>query len=208
MFSKIDLSRAYQQVVMVKDSREHLTLNTHKGLFAVNRLAFGVASAPAIFQKVMDNMLKGLKGVICYLDDILVMGQNEREHLDNLDSLLSRLQERGVRIKTEKCEFLKPELQFLGHVISKRGISATPEKVKAVLEAPVPINKKQLRAFTGMVTYYGKFLPELSTVLFPLNQLLCKNAPWDWSEQCDLAFKKAKELLVKAPVLAHYDPEA
>lgn len=100
------------------------------------------------------DILKGLKRVICYLDDILVMGQNEREHLENLDGLLTRLYKMGVPIKTDKCNFLfKFKLQFFGHVSCKNGIAATPENIKAVMEAPVPIDKNQLRTSKGMVTF-------------------------------------------------------
>lgn len=88
-FSKIDPSRAYQQVVLAENSRKHLTLNTHKGLYAMNRLPFGIASAPSIFQMIMDNMLKGFQGVSCYLDDILVTGKSKDEHLRNLEAVLS-----------------------------------------------------------------------------------------------------------------------
>ncbi|XP_064469661.1 uncharacterized protein K02A2.6-like [Ornithodoros turicata] len=90
-FSKIDLNRAYQQVLMNEDSSKLLTLNTHMGLYAVNRLLLGVASAPAIFQKIMDGILKGLPGVICYLDDILITERTEEEHLQNLEKVLKRL---------------------------------------------------------------------------------------------------------------------
>ncbi|XP_064470249.1 uncharacterized protein K02A2.6-like [Ornithodoros turicata] len=205
-FSKIDLSQAYQQVVVDEQSSQYLTLNTHKGLYRVKRLAFGISSAPSIFQRVMDNMLKDLEGVICYLDDILVTGSNEKDHLQNLERVLQRLDERGVRIKRKKCDFFKQELRFLGHVISDRGISTAPDKVNAILYAPAPKDKKQLKSFIGLVTYYTKFLADLSTVMHPLNNLLCKNAPYAWSSQCESAFVKVKQMLAAAPILAHYDP--
>ncbi|XP_064462940.1 uncharacterized protein K02A2.6-like [Ornithodoros turicata] len=205
-FSKIDLNRAYLQVTMDERSSDYLTLNTHKGLFRVKRLAFGVSSAPAIFQRIMENILHGLDGVICYLDDILVTGKSELQHLENLERLLQRLAERGVRIRREKCEFFKHELRFLGHVINDKGIATAPDKVAAVLNAPAPKDKKQLKSFIGLVTYYTKFLADLSTVMHPLNTLLCKNVPWKWSRDCQLAFHKIKKMLVSAPVLAHYDP--
>ncbi|XP_064478224.1 uncharacterized protein K02A2.6-like [Ornithodoros turicata] len=142
-YSKIDLSRAYQQVLMSPTSRRYLTVNTHKGLFEVNRLPFGIASAPALFQRIMDNLLKGLDGVICYLDDILITGRTEADHLKNLENLLERLRLRGVRIKKDNCEFLKREVRFLGHIIGANGVSTDPRKVQAILEAPRPEYRKQ-----------------------------------------------------------------
>lgn len=192
IFSKIDLSRAYQQVAVEVESRQYSTLNTHKGLYQVKCLAFGVASPPSIFKIIMDSLVKGLTSVTRYLDDILVMGHDEKEHLENLDSLLNRLSDGGVRNKRKKCDFLKRELHFLGHIINDKRISTVPDKVKAATDAPAPKRKKQLKSFLGMVTYYGKFLPELSTVLFPLNRLLCKNVLWRWSKQCEEDFQTEK----------------
>ncbi|XP_064476257.1 uncharacterized protein K02A2.6-like [Ornithodoros turicata] len=206
LFSKIDLSRAYLQVLMSAASRKYLTVNTHKGLFEVNRLPFGVASAPALFQRIMDTMLKGLDGVVCYLDDILVTGRTEAEHMENLESVLKCLSSRGVRVKKEKCEFLKSELQFLGHVIGMNGISTAPEKVQAILEAPAPSDRKQLRSFLGMITYYAKFLSKLSSIAYPLNRLLSEKVKWTWSSESQRAFEALKKAMASAPVLQHYDP--
>ncbi|XP_064469988.1 uncharacterized protein K02A2.6-like [Ornithodoros turicata] len=207
-FSKIDLNRAYLQVEVDEQSSRYLTLNTHKGLYKVNRLAFGITSAPAIFQRIMDNMLKDLDGVIVYLDDILVMGRSEQEHIRNLERVLQRLMERGVRIKRGKCEFLKTELQYLGHVINAEGVKPSKEKVEAVLRAPAPTDKQQLRSLLGVINFYGKFLPDLSSVLYPLHRLLKLKVAWSWNQQCQMAFNRVKELLASPPVLVHYDPDA
>ncbi|XP_049519647.1 uncharacterized protein K02A2.6-like [Dermacentor silvarum] len=205
-FSKIDLNRAYPQVVMSESSKQYLTLNTQKGLFAVNRLAFGISSTPGIFQRIIDTMLKGLHGVCCYLDDILVTGKNDEEHFINLEAVLKRLLERGVRVKKEKCSFFQQDLCYLGHRIGAQGISATTEKVDALLKAPAPTDRQQLQSFLGVVNFYGKFLPNLATVAQPFFRLLRKNAPWCWDECCQEAFTKIKNLLASPPTLAHYDP--
>ncbi|KAK8758930.1 hypothetical protein V5799_003440 [Amblyomma americanum] len=171
-FSKIDMSRAYQQVVMAESSRKLLTINTDKGLYTMNRLAFGISSAPSIFQRIMDNMLKGLEGVSCYLDDILVTGKTKQEHFHNVEAVLSRLQERGVRIRRDKCSFFQRELRYLGHVINAEGVCASAKMVLALLNAPAPKDKQQLQSFLGMVNYYGKFVQRLSTLAQPLYRLL------------------------------------
>ena len=105
-FSKLDLSQAYQQLTLDTESSKYVTINTHRGLYRYLRLPFGVASAPAIFQKVMDTILQGIPHVICYIDDILVTGANDSDHLNNLATVLQRLETHGVRMKKAKCEFM------------------------------------------------------------------------------------------------------
>ena len=117
LFSTLDLSHAYNQVVLDDGSLKYLTINTHRGFYQYTRLPFGVASAPSVFQKMMDTILQGMDGVICYLDDILESGRTEEEHLTNLRKVLERLQEHGIRPKRAKCTFLKTSVQYLGHVI-------------------------------------------------------------------------------------------
>lgn len=207
-FSKIDLNRADHQVVVSESSREYLTLNTHKGLFAVNRLPFGVSSAPSIFQRIMDTMLKDLKGVSCYLDDVLITGRTADEHFANLEAVLKRLTERGVRVKKEKCSFFQKELRYLGHVISAAGVSTTPEKIEALTKAPAPTSKQQLQSFLGVVNYYGKFVPRLSTLAAsPLYKLLRRDHPWRWDAPRQMAFEEVKNALASSAILAHYDPD-
>ncbi|KAJ8021906.1 hypothetical protein HOLleu_39239 [Holothuria leucospilota] len=205
VFSKLDLSQAYQQMLVDEDSRKYLTINTQKGLYQYNRLAFGVASAPAIFQSVMDQILQGIDGVMCYLDDILITGMNTEQHLERLRLVLNRLKDHGLRLKASKCKFLQGSLLYLGHVIDREGIRPYPEKVHDIMEAPSPSDIGELRSFLGMVQYYAKFLPNLSTTLHPLNDLLKVTSKWNWSKECEAAFQKAKECITSAKVLMHYD---
>ena len=135
VFSKLDLAQAYQQVSLEKESQKYTTINTTRGLFQYCRLPFGISSAPGIFQRIMENLLRGLSGVCVYLDDVLVAGKTEQEHLKNLDKVLSRLKEAGLCLKRSKCEFLLPEVEYLGHILTKEGIKPSQRKVKAVLEA-------------------------------------------------------------------------
>ena len=200
-FTKLDLAHAYQQLNLDDESRPYTTINTHRGLFRYTRLPFGVAAAPAIFQRTMESLLGDLPHVCMYLDDILVTGESETAHLQNLASVLERLTSAGVRLKREKCAFMIPEVEYLGHRISAEGIYPVPEKVKAVREAPTPKDVSQLRSFLGLVNYYGKFLPNMTTLLRPLYDLLQSARRWSWGKFQDQAFRKAKELLSSAPVL-------
>ena len=204
-FSKLDLSHAYQQIELEKESRKYTIINTHKGLFRYNRLPFGIASAPSIFQRVMDTLLQGIPGVCVYIDDILVAGSTEEEHLARLSEVLKRLAESGMRLKQEKCSFLLSSVEYLGHTISREGLKTSESKVKAISNAPAPSNVSELRSFIGLVNYYGKFLPDLATTLTPLYELLHAKKKWSWGKEQEKSFREIKELLKSSRVLTHFD---
>ena len=206
-FSKVDLASAYQQIVLDEASREYTTINTHKGLFQYIRLPFGVASAPAIFQRTIENILQGVKHVCVYLDDILVTGTTEEEHLQNLDQVLSKLENAGIRLKRNKCAFMLPAVEYLGHRISAEGLQPTQKKVQAIHDAPAPSNVGQLKSYLGLLNYYCKFLPNLSCTLAPLYRLLQNQVKWHWGKEEQEAFKKSKDALKSDCVLVHFDPE-
>ena len=202
-FSKLDLARAYKHMEVEESSRPYLL-----GLFRYRRLPFGNASAPAIWQKAMSIVLQGCQGTICYIDDNLVTGKTRSEHEENLRQVFRRLQQYGLRVKLSKCQFFQDELEFLGHTISREGVRPTKERVDNILSAKCPRNKMELKSFIGLMTYNVKFLPAITSVLHPLYSLLRKNARWSWGKKHKHAFKKAKELVSKAPVLAHYSVES
>ena len=124
----------------------------------------------------MENLLQGIPGVSSYLDDILITGPTDSEHLKTLDKVLDRIKNAGLRLKQHKCAFLLSAVEYLGHKISAEGIQPTEEKVRAIKEAPPPTNVTQLRSSLGLVNYYGKFLPHLASVLAPLYNLLQKKS--------------------------------
>ena len=129
-FSKIDLTHAYQQLKLSPTSQELVTINTHRGLYQYTRLPFGVASAPAIFQKVMDTVLQGLPKVMCYLDDILISASTPEEHLDNVKQVLQRLKQYGIRARKTKCAFMCTAVEYLGHRIDSKGLHTLESKVR------------------------------------------------------------------------------
>ena len=133
-------------------------------------------------------------------------GTTKEEHLRNLEQVLRRLQEYGIRMKRNKCSFLQDSVEYLGHRVDAEGIRATPEKLAAIEKAPMPQNVQQLRSFLGLLNYYRKFLPNLAMIIQPLNDLLQKNQRWHWSEKCTQAVRNAKQLLTTSNLLTHYDP--
>lgn len=205
-FSKIDLSKAYLQMEVHPDDRYLLTLNTHKGLYQPTRLMFGVANAPAKFQKFMEGVLRDIPGVSVFIDDIRVTAANDDEDWNRLTEVLKRLNELNMRANLQKSEFMKDHIVYCGHIIDRNGIRQVPKKAEAVMNMKIPTSREEVRAFLGLINYYGRFLPNLSTVLYPINQLLKDKVPFHWSSDCEKAYDTIKQMIASDLVLAHYDP--
>lgn len=205
VFSKLDLSHAYAQLSVDKESQEYLTINTHKGLYSYTKLPYGVKSAPKIFQAKMDQILQGVEKCVCKQDDILIGGDNWQENLKILADVLEKLHRHNIHLKRSKCEFLKPEVVYLGLRINAEGLHPVDEKVDAVKKAPVPSNVSELRSFLGMIQYYHSFLPGLATTLAPLHRLLKKDVLWEWTADCQQAYEACKQGLTSDVLLVHYD---
>ena len=126
----------------------------------------------------MENVLQGIPNTCIYLDDVLVMGNTQESHLANLEAVLSKLQTAGLRLKRSKCIFMRPSVEYLGHQIFAKGIQPTEDEVRGIKDAPTPTNVIQVWSFVGLVNYYGKILPNLSSILAPLYTLLQKGAQW------------------------------
>ena len=208
VFSKLDANSGFWQIPLEKDSRLLTTFITPSGRYHFNKLPFGISSAPELFQKRMTKILCGLDGVLCLMDDVLVFGNSREEHNTRLVAALERIEAAGVTLNTDKCEFAKDHLKFLGHIISKDGVRADPTKTTAVLQMKPPKNIAELRRFMGMVNQLGKFSPNLAELTHPLRLLLSKKHSWTWSESQETAFSRVKAELTKPTVLGHYDPKA
>lgn len=207
MFTKIDLSQAYLQLEVDPEDQEILTLSTHLGLFRPTRLMYGVSPAPAIWQRLMEEVLNGIPGVTVFLDDIRITGPNDRVHLERLEEVLKRLSQYNMRINLEKCQFFADRIEYCGYLIDRDGIHKVRKKIDAVQDMPVPENKDQVRSFVGLVNYYGRFFPQLSTTIYPLNCLLRNDVPFRWTKECDEAFKKVKDEMQSDRFLVHYSTE-
>ncbi|XP_043282539.1 uncharacterized protein K02A2.6-like [Venturia canescens] len=187
-FTQIDLEHAYMQIPVEESSRDCLTITTHKGLYRYTKMTEGIASGPGDFQRKIEQCLAGISGAIPYLDNIFCTGKTDEEHLKTLNAVCKRLEECGFKVNINKCDFFKEKLDILGFVIDKDGLHKAKTKVNAMIEAPTPIDKKQLDSFLGLVTYYARFLPERATRLKPLYE--CAKADrFKWSEECAKAFE-------------------
>ena len=150
-FSKLDLSHAYQQIELEPASRRYVTVSTHRGLYQYRRLPFGVSSAPAVFQQLMEQALQGIQGVVCYLDDLLISGMSPQEHWNKVEEVLHRLDEWGFKLRKDKCHFLQSAVEYLGYRIDAAGLHASTAKIDAILNAPRPADVRQLRSFLGLI---------------------------------------------------------
>ena len=183
-----------------------MTINTHKGLFRYTRLPFGVSVAPSVFQRTLESLLAGIPNVCIFLDDILVTGKTEAEHMENIRLVLQRLQNAGLKVNKQKCELFRSSVTYLGHRIDRHGLHPTTDKVEAIRNAHNPTNVKELKAWLGIVNYYGRYMENLSSKLAPLYMLLKKGVKWMWNKAQEDAFIEAKEALQSDALLVHFDP--
>ena len=140
-FSKIDLTKAYLQVELHKESKRYLVINTSRGLKEYTRMPYGVKPASGIFQRYIENALKGIPRTSVKIDDILVTGQNDEDHLRNLASVFNVLEEIGATVNKRKCKFFANEIEYVGFIIDKHGLRTNPEKVKAIRVASTHLLK-------------------------------------------------------------------
>ena len=206
-FSKLDASSGYWQIKLDEPSSKLLTFQTPFGRFKFNHLAFGVKSASEVFQRKVGEIIEGLEGCKNNQDNIIIWGSSKVEHDKRLKAILDRIQAANLKLNREKCVFGVQQLKFLGHTFTKNGIKPDESKVKAILEMPHPQSKQDLRRFMGMVTYLGKFLPNLSTISTPLRQLLQEDILWHWTDEHSSAIQSIKKLITQSPVLKYFDPK-
>jgi len=204
-FSTLDLAFGYWQVELDEAAREKSAFTTFKGLYEFTRMPFGLCNAPATFQRIMQKILAGLEWKSCfvYLDDVLVASKTFTEHLEHLRDVFLRLRAARLQLKPRKCGLLRPEVPFLGHVISRQGIRPDPSKTEKVRNYPHPVDTTGVRCFLGLASYYRRFIPGFATVAAPLHALTKKNVTFQWSAECEEAFVQLKELLTSAPVLVY-----
>ncbi|UYV66480.1 hypothetical protein LAZ67_4001837 [Cordylochernes scorpioides] len=206
LFSKLDANSGFWQIPLSEESSSLTTFLTPFGRYRFKRLPFGISSAPEVFQRKMSNLLESQSGVNCHMDDIVIWGATQEEHDERLRCVLRKLQDSGLTLNKEKCIFSVKEIKFLGHLITERGVLPDPNKVQAIREFPSPSSISEVRRFLGMVNFTGKFIPDLSTILYPLNQLLVKRNDWRWDSAQEEAFEKVKKLLSTSPALTLLTP--
>ena len=202
-FTALDLKSGYHQIEMDEKDKEKTAFTCHVGLFEYNKLPFRLANGPSIFQELMFNVLEGLDYCFAYIDDILIYSESLEEHLKHIQAVFDRLSQHGLKLKLKKCNFVQSETNYLGFVISDKGIKPDASKVEAIRNMPNSTTVKHVRSFLGMCSYYRRFLPNFSEIAAPLVALTKKYAKCKWSSSCQAAFKELKKSLTIIPLLAY-----
>ena len=201
IFTSLDLASGYHQIRIHSDDVPKTAFTAAGEHYEFLVMPFGLTNAPATFQRCMNSLFKHLPFVAVYLDDILMFSRTPEQHLQHVEAVLQILKEQNLYCKLKKCEFNKPELRFVGHIVGAKGIRPDPAKLTAVTNWPVPHNMHELRKFLGFTNYFRKFLQGYSQRTAPLTNLTRKNVPYEWTEQCQTNFEQLKSDLTSAPVL-------
>ena len=171
IFSALDLTSGYYHIKLGKASHAKTTLVTPFGKWEFNMVPFGFTQAQAYFQALISKVLEGLSHfAIVYLDDIIIFSKTEEEHLQHLEIIFEKLHYTGLKLKRSKCSFMKMHIEYLGHLISEKGIEPMPDKLSAIKEMPAPRNPKEIKQFLGLVRFYQKFIPRFSDIAKPLTR--------------------------------------
>ena len=142
---------------------------------------------------------------MAYLDDIIIFSQNEQEHLKHIEIIFMKLKKAGLKLKESKCNFLKMEIHYLGHLISVDGIQPLPEKLDSICDIPRPRSPEEIKQFLGLTGYYRKFIPWFSDMARPLTKLLAHDCEFVWTNQCDISLQMLKDTLCSALILKYPD---
>ena len=204
LFTSLDLFSGYWQAPLDPETSDRTGFQTSDGSYVFKRLAMGMANACSFYQRLMQVVLRGLSNttVLIYLDDVLIMGKDPKDMEEKIQQVLNRFRASKLRIKPSKCAWSVDTVLFLGHRFDKNGISVDDSKVKVIRDFPVPINPKKVKSFLGLANYYRRFVFGFSKISAPLRQLIRKDVDFVWTQDCQEAFDKLKDMLCKAPVLA------
>ena len=193
-FSTLYLKSRYWQVEGAPEHRERTAFCTQEGLFEFNVMPFGLCNMPATFQRLMDCILAGLQWTNClvYINNIIIIGRSFDDHLHKLQQDFDRLKLPGLKLQPDKCQFLKHQVHFLGHIVSAKGVAPDQSKMVKVKEWPTPTSAQETQRFLGLANYYGHFITDFTTIAKPLHQATEKHHNFTWTFQCKEAFSKLR----------------
>ena len=204
-FSTLDLASGYWQVPMAKKDVEKTAFATPFGLYQFKVMPFGLANAPATFERMMERVLSGLHWETCliYLDDVIVFSKTFEEHIVRLHQVLTRLRNAKLKLSPTKCKLFRQQVEYLGHVVSKDGVGTDPKKIEAIASWPTPRNQKEVRSFVGLCSYYRRFVRGFADIARPLHHAVELGTEFRWTDDCERAFQELKAVLTSPPILAY-----
>lgn len=207
-FTTLDLANGFHQIQVHPNSIQKTAFSTENGHFEFLRMPFGLQNAPSTFQRMMDSVLAGLQNYIClvYLDDIIIFSSSLQEHIKNCRLVFERLRKFNLKIQLDKSEFLKHEVDYLGHVITGKGVKPNPEKIRAIQDFPIPKTPTQIKSFLGLLGYYRKFIKDFSKITKFLTACLKKDAQIPFENPKFIEkFQRCRDLLCNEPILQYPD---
>lgn len=206
-FSTLDLKSGFHQIPLSEESKKYTAFSSNSGHYEFNRLPFGLNISPNSFQRMMTIALSGLppETAFLYIDDIIVIGCSINHHIANLKEVFQRLRKYNLKLNPHKCNFFKADVTYLGHHISASGIQPDKNKYTAIMNFPVPTNTDETRRFVAFCNYYRRFIPNFAHITNPLNVLLRKDVPFQWSDACQQAFDSLKRSLLSPNILKFPD---
>ena len=191
---------------MDNESKAKTVFVTPFGKYEFNAVPFGLAQAPAYFQQLISFVLQDCSDfVMAYLDDIIIFSQNKEDHLKHIEIIFEKLKKANLKLKESKCDFLKKEIHYLGHLILVSGIQPLPGKLDSIHNMPRPRSPKEIKQFLGLTGYYRKFVPRFSDMARPLTKLLAHDCEFELTKQCDISVQMLKDTLCLAPILKYPD---
>ena len=205
VFSKVDAKSGYWQLPLTEESSYYTTFNSEFGRYRYKVMPFGISSASEIWQRAMIDEFGQLEGVEIVADDILIWGENIAQHDARLFAFLDKVRLSGLKLNKAKSIIRSREIEYVGHVITSDGVKPSAERVKSITQIPYPTSKKEVETFLGMITYLGKFIPNLSEITAPLRELTQKGVVWHWEPEHAKAVDALKRTITSAPVLKLYD---
>ena len=202
-FSHLDLSQGYYQLELHPESRKYTAFTTNRAQYQMKRLPMGLKTSPHAFSRLMTIATSGLNYENCFvcLVDLIAFGRNLEDHNKNLMHVLSRFRQVNLKLNPTKCEFLKKEILYLGHIISAEGILPDPGKIEVLKQYPIPKTTDETKRFVAFANYYRKYIPNFAEIVLPLNKLSRKDVTFNWSDKCQKAFETLKTSLINPPVL-------
>uniref|UniRef100_A0A0N5BBX0 RNA-directed DNA polymerase n=1 Tax=Strongyloides papillosus TaxID=174720 RepID=A0A0N5BBX0_STREA len=201
-YTSFDLKAGFHQIPLDENSRKIAAFITHEGVFQYKVMPMGLTGSPDKFQEIMDEVLAGIPNCYVYLDDILTCANDETIHLNNIEAILQRIEQFGMKITLNKCQFGRSTAQYLGFVLDNNGIHPNPDKVKAISEKPIPRNQKEVKSFLGAASYFRRHIKNFSAIADPLYKL---DKAFEWTESHTIAFNKLKDALINATTLSPPD---